>query len=237
LQSICAVIQQSNEMALKARIWAVSPYLLLLNADNKFSTMPKSVEFFSLRTLDAIDLPSTANTFCGTPLSYNSLQAYNSIRALRNSVIHTGKTDKAFSAEELLHTLVFLYHELWPTRLWLVDRVAHAVRTRLGFFHDGRWISAHSVVMEEIPSAFALFTNSEFKALFGKSKTTRRYICHSCFEEATTKGGPPDIDQCQTAYLEDSTYLTCRMCASIQGQEDALQRRGVQGECHRRQWR
>ena len=37
LQSICAIIQQSNEMALKARICAVNPYLLLLNTENKLS--------------------------------------------------------------------------------------------------------------------------------------------------------------------------------------------------------
>ena len=213
LRSICAVIQQSNEMALKARICTVSPYLLLLNTENKFSTLPKSVDFFSLRTLDAIDLPSTANTFCGNPLSDKFLQVYNSIRALRNSVVHAGKTDKAFNAEELLHTLVFLYHELWPTRHWLVDRVQCAAQTRLGFFHDGRWSSAHSVVMSEIPDAFALFTNSEFKALFGKPKTARRYACHSCFYEATTKGGPPSYQYCRTAYLNGTKELTCLMCS------------------------
>ena len=213
LQSICAVIQHSNEMALKARICAVSPYLLLLNTENKFSTLPKSVDFFSLRTLDAIDLPSTANTFCDKPLTDKFLQTYNAIRALRNSVVHAGKTDKVFNAEELLHTLVFLHHELWPTRRWLVDRVHYAAQTRVGFFHDDRWSSAHSVVMSEIPDTFALFTNSEFRALFGKPKTTRRYVCHSCFYEATTKGGPPSYEHCKTAYLNGSTQLICLMCS------------------------
>lgn len=212
LQSICAVIQQSNEMALKARICAVSPYLLLLNTANKFSTTPKSVDFYSLRTLDAVDLPSTANTFCAKPLSDKFLQEYNSIRSLRNSVVHAGKVDKAFSAEELLRTLVFLYRELWPNRQWLVDRIEYAAQTRLAFFHDGRYISAHSVVMSEVPEAFAFFTNSDFKALFGKSKSARRYICHACFYQATTKGGPPDATACQTAWLDDDTHLTCKMC-------------------------
>lgn len=212
LQSICAVIQQSNEMALKARICAVSPYLLLLNTENKFSTTPKSVDFYSLRTLDAVDLPSTANTFCTKPLSDKFLQEYNSIRSLRNSVVHAGKVDKAFSAEELLHTLIFLYRELWPDRQWLVDRVEYAAQTRLAFFHDGRLNSAHSVVMSEVPDAFTVFTNSDFKALFGKSKSARRYICHECFYQATTKGGPPDAATCQTAWLEDETHLICKMC-------------------------
>lgn len=212
LQSICAVIQQSNEMALKARICTVSPYLLLLNTENKFSTTPKSVDFYSLRTLDAVDLPSTANTFCAKPLSDKFLQEYNSIRSLRNSVVHAGKVDKAFSAEELLRTLIFLYLELWPNRQWLVDRVKYAAQTRLAFFHDGRYISAHSVVMSEVPDAFTFFTNRDFKALFGKPKSTRRYICHACFYQATTKFGSPDATICQTAWLDDETHLTCKMC-------------------------
>ncbi len=215
LQSICAIIQQSNEMALKARLCTVSPYLLLLNTENKFSTTPKRVDFFSLRTLDAVDLPTAANTFCSSSLSDKFVQKYNSIRALRNSVVHAGKVDKAFSAEELLRTLIFLYCELWPNRHWLVDRVKYAAQTRLAFFHDGRWNSAHAVVMSEIPDAFMLFTNNDFKALFGKSKSTRRYICHVCFYEATTKGGPPDAASCQTAWLEDKTHLTCKMCEGI----------------------
>lgn len=213
LQGICAVIQQSNEMALKARICAVSPYLLLLNADNKLSTQPRKIDFFSLRTLDAVDLPSTANTFCPTPLSDKFTQKYNSIRALRNSVVHVGKVNTAFSADELLHTLIFLYGELWPTRKWLADRVQYAGQTRRAFFHDGRWNSAHAMVMNELPEAYALFTNNEFKSLFGKPKSARRYICHECSYQATTKGGRPDPDRCQTAWLENNTHLTCRMCA------------------------
>jgi hypothetical protein len=211
LQSICAVIQQSNEMALKARICAVSPFLLLLNTENKLSTQPTDVDFFSLRTLDAVDLPSTANTFCPTPLSEKFIQEYNAIRALRNSVLHAGKTSKAFSADELLHTLVFLYRELWPTRKWLVDRVEHAAQTRLAFFHDGRWNSAQAVVLNELPDAYAMFTNSEFKALFGKPRTARRYICHECSYQGTTKGG--GHPHCPTAWLDDETHLTCRMCS------------------------
>lgn len=212
LQSICAVIQQSNEMALKARICAVSPYLLLLNTDNKLSTQPKNADFFSLRTLDAVDLPSTANTFCPTPLSDKFIQEYNSIRTLRNSVLHGGKASKAFRADELLRTLIFLYRELWPTRQWLADRVEYAALTRRAFFHDGRWNSAHAEVMDEISDAYALFTNGEFRALFGKPKSARRYICHDCSYRATTKAGRPDPGRCQTAWLEDDTHLTCRMC-------------------------
>lgn len=171
------------------------------------------MEFFSLRTLDAVDLPSTANTFCPTPLSNKFIQEYNSIRALRNSVVHSGTASEAFSADGLLHTLIFFYQELWPARKWLADRVEYAAQTRLAFFHDGRWNSAHAVVMNEIPDAFALFTNSEFLLLFGKPKSRRRYICHDCSYEATTKGGRPDPDTCQTAWLNDDRHLTCQMCA------------------------
>jgi hypothetical protein len=47
--------------------------------------------------------------------------------------VHAGKASKAFSADELLHTLIFLYLELWPRRRWLADRVEYAAQTRLAF--------------------------------------------------------------------------------------------------------
>ena len=44
-QSVLTLIQQSNELALKARICSVSPFLLLLRNERRFSNAPKDVDF------------------------------------------------------------------------------------------------------------------------------------------------------------------------------------------------
>jgi hypothetical protein len=151
LQSICTLIQQSNELALKAKVCDVSPYLLLLGNDAKFSTTPKDFDFAEFRTLDAVELPAAVNSLCKDPLSDHFIQTFNLIRSLRNKIAHLGLSGKVFHPHELLHILVSQYSELWKGRLWLHDRVDFASQTRSSFFYDYKYTSPHMHVMHEMP--------------------------------------------------------------------------------------
>ena len=126
LQSVYTLIQQSNELALRARVCSVSPFLLLLGSERKYSTTWRNVDFSEFRTLDAVELPGAVNTFCDETLSDKFIQSYNEVRSLRNKVAHLGYLSKQFNPEELLHTLVAQYVELWRHRNWLSDRVQFA---------------------------------------------------------------------------------------------------------------
>lgn len=214
LQTICTAIQQSNELALKARVCEVSPYLLLLGSDAPLSTTPKEIDFATLRTLDAVDLPAAVNSVCSKKISGKFIQAYNRVRSYRNQIAHLGATNKEFQPRELLHLLVAQYLELWPERAWLKDRVEFAAQTRTAFFHDGKYASAHSVAMEEVGKTFDVMTGSEFRALFGRRKTTRRYRCLECMDAASTKWFDAHIDGHKTAFVEpNGNALYCIMCA------------------------
>jgi hypothetical protein len=213
LQSICTVIQQSNELALKSKICEISPFLLLLRNDSKFSTVPKDIDFSDFKTLDALELAGAVNTFCKEPLTGKFIQSYNLVRSLRNKIAHLGYADKTFHPVELLRILVFQYAELWKGRAWLSDRVLFASETRTSFFHDFKYTSPHMVVMHEIPFTISVLTNSEFKQLFGRSKKTRRYFCHACIDNASTRYADLDLDACKTAFLEKSaSHVSCAMC-------------------------
>ena len=213
LQSICALIQQSNELALKAKICEVSPYLLLIRNDTKFRTKHKDVEFSEFKTLDAVELPSAVNSFCQNPLSAKMIGSYHEIRSLRNKIAHLGYLEKKFSPDELLHKLVFQYTEIWNGRSWLKDRVEFQHHTRLAFLQDGRNGSPQADVMYELRKTLVVFTNAEFLRLFGRRKSDRRYLCHVCMDDAKTKWGWPKIDDCKTAFLDKvSKSLHCIMC-------------------------
>jgi hypothetical protein len=67
---------------LKARIVAVSPYLLLLNNDMSLSGTATSIEFASLRTLDAVDLPKVVNALTSTPVSDAYKQRYTQMQPI-----------------------------------------------------------------------------------------------------------------------------------------------------------
>jgi hypothetical protein len=109
LQAALAVIQQSNELALKSRIADVGPYLLLVNSDLSFSNSPKEIDFGILRTIDAVDLPRAVNTLCPTPLSAAYVEKYTELRILRNQYTHLGDTNV------ILDPLIMLKHA-WTIR-------------------------------------------------------------------------------------------------------------------------
>ena len=212
LQAVCSVIQQSNELALKAKICAVSPYLLLLNSAPKFSTTARDMDFSELRTLDAVDLPAAVNSLCPKSLSDEYVQAYNEVRSLRNKITHLGHAGKNFLPEEFIDLLIRQYIELWSDRSWLTDRVSFASRTGMAFFHDGKYYSATAEVFMELPYIFAAVGKSAFKKLFGIDKSTRRYLCHFCVEEASTRFNEVSPRYGKTAFLKGPSTIHCLMC-------------------------
>ncbi len=106
LQSIVTVIQQSNELRLKAMICEISPLLLLLGNDQKLNKIHKDTEFSEFKTLDSVELPGAVNVLCKEPLTDKFIQSYNAIRSLRNKISHLGKVDNTFNPHDLIRTLV-----------------------------------------------------------------------------------------------------------------------------------
>lgn len=123
LQTALIGIQLSNELALKARIADVSPYLLLFSNDRKLSRTPRDIDFADLRTIDAQDLPNAVNSFCNHVLADGFIQDFDEVRGLRNKIIHLGSVDKHFNPDDLLASMARQFAELWPDRRWLVERL------------------------------------------------------------------------------------------------------------------
>jgi len=150
MQSCCTLIQQSNELALKARVAEVSPYLLLFRNDRKLSIKPEKLDFSDLRTLDATDLLGAVNSFCTSPLSDVFITDYNDVRKLRNKIVHLGSVDREFDPDAMLKIMVRQFIELWPGRGWLAERYKFAQGSRYAAFHDGKYSSAEG---EPVPQA------------------------------------------------------------------------------------
>ncbi|MFC3694203.1 hypothetical protein [Chenggangzhangella methanolivorans] len=221
LQSISSLLQQSVELALKARVCAVSPYLLLLDSAMNLSASPKSIDFSELRTLDAVDLPGAVNTLTDQPVSDEFITAYTQLRSRRNKITHLGEAGVTMTPDELMRLAVSLYVAVWPGRQWLADRLDFA-DPRAAWLHDGKYTSTHMVVLHEWPAVVSLLKKGEFKALFGQEKSRRRYLCHDCVYEGDTRYAGLEKPGCGTAYLDESgTVLTCVMC----GQTSKVERR------------
>ena len=213
LQSICTIIAQSNEMALKARICDISPFLLLLGGEQRFSKLPRDIDFSDFRTIDAVDLPGAVNTICDKPLSDKFIQAYNELRSSRNKITHLGHIRTQFHPCDLIGILVFQYTELWKERAWLHDRLVFSSQTRLAVLYDYKYTSEHAEVMQEWPEIVRQLSSAQFRALFRYPKNKRRYICHECTYNANIADLGLGLKECATAFLDESgTYVHCLMC-------------------------
>ena len=213
LQSCCTLMQQSNELALKARIAEVSPFLLLFRNDRKLSAKPEDIDFADLRTLDAHDLPRAVNSFCPRPLNETFITDYEWVRSLRNKIIHLGSVDKQFEPDALLKLMIRQFIELWPGKGWLAERLAYERSSRAAFFDDGKWRSAEGNVLSELEETLARFTKSEFKKLIGFEKSERRYLCPSCVYKSHIRNVGIDLSECRSAFLiVDAGVVRCAIC-------------------------
>jgi len=207
--AICAVIQQSAEIRLKSIICSVSPYLLLLNSEVPLKMDDAGLDFTSLRTLDSVDLPRAVRTMTNFELSDGYVQRYGELRKLRNQVAHLGEHQGGLSPSVLIELLGQQFLALWPDGRWLRRRVEFDGNSARRFFHDGRYSSVETTVMEELPSTYALLDNATFKKAVGVSKGKLRGFCPDCVYAIASKTG---IDPEATAHQTASASARCAMC-------------------------
>ena len=202
LQLSYTLIQQSQEIALKAKICAVSPFLLLLGSDVR--TWRKSdADFAQFRTLDASDLVKVVNTICPRGISNQFANLYQSIRSDRNKIYHIGTHNDILDPKELLDILVTQYGELYEGRVWLRDRLKYENHNRNSIFG----IDAKRKVLSELPILFDILTNKHYLVLFGFPKKTRRYVCHDCSTRMTF----PEVGGTATLIIgKDAVF--CHVC-------------------------
>ncbi|WP_447755740.1 hypothetical protein [Sphingopyxis fribergensis] len=207
-----SAIQQCNELALKARIAQVSPYLLLLNSEIPFNSISKDVDFSNLRTIDAVDLPKAVNTICKTPLTQDFVFRYNALRSLRNQYAHLGKPNVVLNPVLMLNDMALQYWELWPERAWLKDRVDTGTDSLDGFF-DGKHTSFRQYVMGNLEYERHFIPNKIFKKLFGVPKANLKFACHGCLDDwAISRNGPYASESKTAYYFSDDEMMHCTMC-------------------------
>lgn len=214
LETIVNLAAQSAEIALKSRLCATSPFLLLIGQGAPLKTTMEVVDFTDLRTIDAVDLPGAVNTFCDVAVSDRFIEQFNNFRRLRNKALHLGDASNHFSPDKLVENLVTLFCEIWPSKSWLREWVRSISRGRSSFFHDGRYASAHSEVFDMLPFIVDNLTKGQFMRLIGEEKSKRRYYCFNCLENASIKSSDwTGTESVKTAHLGKSgKTLRCSMC-------------------------
>jgi hypothetical protein len=211
LHAILSIVQQSNELALKARIAAVSPYLLLLNNEVTFHGNEKDVEFSSLRTLDAVDLPKAVNTLTDNPVSSAYIQQYGQLRIQRNQYTHLGDTSIILNPVDICAKMAGQFLELWPDRPWFRDRT-ESTHGREQFF-DGKHWSPRQEIMFMLEYDRTLIPSEVYRKLLGVRKSAVQFGCHKCQDDWAVRRNGPGIEEARTAFYDNAKKaMHCLIC-------------------------
>ncbi|WP_107677988.1 hypothetical protein [Agrobacterium sp. LAD9] len=212
LEKICSWAGQATELALKSKICAVSPYLLLLGTDPRFKASGGDIDFTDLRTLDATDLVTTVNSVCPKAMSPQFTERFNRLRQWRNKIVHQGTSNAIFQPKQMAELLANQYAELWPEKQFLSDWMAYISGTRFSFFHDGDWSTPHMELAEMLDCFYETLGSGQIEALTGRKKGARRYVCHECYYEGSLGRGAVSESEFRTAFLISQTKLRCLLC-------------------------
>lgn len=180
LGNALALVQQAQEMALKGKIAAVSPYLLIAGEPRDWPRRceQEDTPFTVFRTINAADLIKIHNTVCPSPsrLGKDFEDFFDVVRRQRNNIIHVGGTGRQVDVAELILNVLRTNEHLYPEERWVERRLTHlADDPILSWFGE----EAYGSVVKEFFTAARLLKPAEAKKFFGLTKA-RRYICPQC---------------------------------------------------------
>jgi hypothetical protein len=104
------LLQQSHELGLKAKIFAVNPFPFVLGVG--CALMGKNnADFSESRTLDAVELIPVVNAVCSKPASDRFKSCYETLRGDRNKIYHLGVFKNRLDPMVLLGIMIQQYPE------------------------------------------------------------------------------------------------------------------------------
>lgn len=213
LQGIYTLIQQSQEIGLKARICEVSPFLLLKRTDVRPSEGEQNTwDFTDFPTLDASELIRVHNMFCSTTLSKEFQTKYEEIRRGRNKISHLGIYPQNLEPLFIIDILQLHYSELYPDRRWMEDRLHFAALGKWADFSFDGDFDERTGLFNELYHLLPELRDEQFKSLMGHECNEEAYICHECCHRAGLGDTNPYPREVPTAYRAGDDRVKCVIC-------------------------
>jgi hypothetical protein len=185
LGNAIALVQQSQEMALKGKIAAISPYLLIGRDTREWPRRceREDISFSAFRMPDAADLIKIHNTVCPAPFRLGeAFQVFfDQVRRQRNAIIHAGSAGERLDVRELFLSVLQTNEYLHPGPRWAERRRVHLEHDRISVAFSSDHVGY--MLMKEFDIATRLLRPIEVKRYFGLTRA-RRYLCPPCRHEA-----------------------------------------------------
>lgn len=176
LANALAVLDQGQDLLLKARIATVSPFLLF---SDPARTLPsgcdkRDIPFSEFKTISGDDLLRAHNTVVTSRLDEEFSQFYGETRKLRNVIIHQGTSLTRIEVAEILVDILKVCRFLLPNLRWLDIRGSYlnSHPATLAWEED-----FHGTLLAELDMIVDCLGRSDLLTYFGFDKKARKYLC------------------------------------------------------------
>lgn len=214
LQLCYALTQQAMEIALKARICAVSPFLLLLGSDIR-TWARENADFSEFRTLDAADLIRVVNAVCQTPMSEQFATEFDAIRKGRNQIQHLGSFRNKIDPLAAVDILIDSWEELFPGRRWLNEMFSVVISSQYSVVKDEKFNDTTTMLMR-INDLSKFVSKRQRRKLLGIVDGVRTFRCWHCYDEAYYREFETEDDSIDTAHWNDErSEIHCVLCETV----------------------
>jgi hypothetical protein len=248
LNNAFSLLQQSLEIALKAKIAEVSPFLLIAG-DPRSWPKPKDgsnlIDFSSFRTIDAVQLCGAVNTVSPAPLSKDFTEFYDRLRQSRNKIAHLNASAIIIEVKSLLIDILTAQKHLFPDIRWTTFRHEYLRSTEHYDDKDNLFSGddyTPDVMTSEVKAAMQALDSHHLKEFFFFDNSKTAYRCPHCLagrnqsddEREFVQFAGPDSMQCivclfsysvadyKTAIIDYFGYLDPKDQASIEKELDEL---------------
>jgi hypothetical protein len=215
LNNAFSLLQQSLEIALKARIAEVSPFLLIAG-DPRSWPKPKDgsnlIDFSSFRTIDAVQLCGAVNTVSAVSLSKEFAEFYDRLRQSRNKIAHLNASAIIIEVKSLLVDILTAQKHLFPDVRWTTFRYEYLRSTEQYDDKDNLFSGddyTSDVMASESNTALQALDSQCLKQFYFFDNSKNAYRCPHCLE-----GRNESDDEREFVQFAGPDNMQCIVCLS-----------------------
>jgi hypothetical protein len=208
-----ALVQQGIELLLKAKIAEVSPFLLLAGSPRDWpSGCDRSdTPFADFRSIESHELLRAHDAAAGRRLGDRFKQEFETLRRLRNVVLHGIDKRLRPSGGDVFRTVLEAAEELLEPRGWMRRRRHYLESSPAAVAYGG---DIDLMFVPEAVTLLDLLKPAEAKRYLGFDKKARAYICPTCARECSGAGLLPFTAQLRPN-TPDSKTIYCFVCDTV----------------------
>jgi hypothetical protein len=211
LANALALLMQSQEMGLKGRIAAVSPYLLIGRDPRDWPRKcdTSDVAFADFRSADAADLIRIHDTVSENRLPLGFVKLFEATRRRRNIAVHTVSKAPRITPSEIFLNVLLIAQHLHPHIHWPSERLRYLSDSPLSvaWSHD----FSYQRVLKEMDLCVRTLDSSQCIQLLGFDKELPAFFCPYCDDIGCEIYEFPRFAQLDEE-LHTSTTLRCFIC-------------------------